>query len=177
MAWRLNRRQAIIWTNTDLLPIRLSRTNFSEIWIKIQQFSFKNMHLKKSSAKCQPFCSGFIVLINRISPPIPPTCRHSTGTLTLRQNGCHFLKHIFLNENVWILIKISLKFVPKAPINNVPALVQIMAWHLSGDKPLSKPMIAYTVCWYTCRPKWVNLMSYTLDYIPPPPPPPPYYPT
>ena len=47
----------------------------------------------------------------------------------------------FLNENVWIPIKISLKFVPKGPINNIPALVQIMAWCHPGDKPLSRPMI------------------------------------
>ena len=49
-----------------------------------------------------------------------------------RQNGRHFaddvLKLIFLNENIWIPIKISLKFVPKGSINNIPALVQIMAW-------------------------------------------------
>ena len=32
-------------------------------------------------------------------------------------------KSILLNENVSISIKISLKFVPKAPINNIPALV------------------------------------------------------
>ena len=32
-------------------------------------------------------------------------------------------KHIFLNEKVWILIKISLKFVSKGPIGNNPALV------------------------------------------------------
>ena len=32
---------------------------------------------------------------------------------------------VFLNENIWILIKISLKFVPKGPINNIPALFQI----------------------------------------------------
>ena len=37
-------------------------------------------------------------------------------------------KCIFLNENVWISIIISLKFVPKGPINNIPALVAIMAW-------------------------------------------------
>ena len=53
------------------------------------------------------------------------------NTLWLRQNGRHFaddiFKCIFLNENVWILIKISLNFVPKDPINNIPALVQIMA--------------------------------------------------
>ena len=48
---------------------------------------------------------------------------------------------IFLNENASISIKISLKFVPKDPINNIPTLVQIMAWRLSGDKPLSEPMM------------------------------------
>ena len=47
-----------------------------------------------------------------------------------------------LNENVWIPIKISLKFVPKCPINNIPAMVQIMAWRRPGDKPLSEPMMA-----------------------------------
>ena len=50
-------------------------------------------------------------------------------------------KSIFLNENVWISINISLKFVPKGPINNIPALVQIMAWRRAGDKPLSEPMM------------------------------------
>ena len=49
-------------------------------------------------------------------------------------------KCIFLNENVWISIKISLKFVPKGPIDNKPALVQVMAWRLRGDKPLPEPM-------------------------------------
>ena len=50
-------------------------------------------------------------------------------------------KCFFLNENLSILIKISLKFVPQGPINNIPALVQIMAWHHPGDKPLSGSMM------------------------------------
>ena len=54
----------------------------------------------------------------------------------------YIFKCIFLNENVWISGKISLKFVPKGPINNIPALVEIMAWRQSGDKPLSEPMLA-----------------------------------
>ena len=62
-----------------------------------------------------------------------------------RQNGRHFaddtLNRIFLNENVRISIKISLKFAPKGPINNIPALVQIMAWRRPGDEPLSEPMM------------------------------------
>ena len=67
------------------------------------------------------------------------------NTLRPRHNGCRFtddtFKCIFLNENAQISIKISLKFVPKGPINNIPALVQIMAWRRSGDKPLSEPMM------------------------------------
>ena len=50
-------------------------------------------------------------------------------------------KRIFLNTNFWIPVKMSLKFVPKCPINNIPALVQIMAWRRSGDKLLSEPMM------------------------------------
>ena len=67
------------------------------------------------------------------------------NTLRPRQNGHHFpddiFKCIFLNENVWIPTKISLKFVPKGPINNIPAMVQIMAWRRLGDKSLSEPMV------------------------------------
>ena len=67
------------------------------------------------------------------------------NTLKPRQDGRHYpddiFKCIFLNENVWISIKFSLKFVPKGPINNIPALVQIMAWRRPGDKPLSEPMM------------------------------------
>ena len=64
------------------------------------------------------------------------------NTLRPRQNGWHFaddtFRCVFMDENVWILINISLNFVPKGPINNIPALVQIMAWRRPGDKPLSE---------------------------------------
>ena len=52
------RRQAIIWTNAGLLSIGPLGTNFSEILIKIQNFSFTKIHLKISSAKWRPFCPG-----------------------------------------------------------------------------------------------------------------------
>ena len=76
----------------------------------------------------------------------PPKCLIIVvNTLRPRQNGRHSpndtFKLIFLNENVRISIKISLKFVPKGPINKIPALVQIMAWRRPGDKPLSEPMM------------------------------------
>ena len=46
-----------------------------------------------------------------------------------------------LQWNDKIPIKISLKFVPKSTISNKPAFVQVMAWHLTGDKPLPEPML------------------------------------
>ena len=66
-------------------------------------------------------------------------------------------KCIFLIENVWISIKSSLRFVPKGPINTIPALLQIMAWHRPGDKPLSEPMMVSVLKHiYVTRPQWVK---------------------
>ena len=81
---------------------------------------------------------------------------HWFRTMRPRQNGRHFadgiFKCIFLNEDIWIFIKISLKFVPKVRINNIPALVQIMALHRPGDKPLSEPMVVSLLTEvYTCH--------------------------
>ena len=72
-------------------------------------------------------------------------CNVQFNTFRPRQHGGRFeddtFKCIFLNENVIISIEISLKFVPKGPINNIPSLVQITAWHQPGDKPSSEAMI------------------------------------
>ena len=84
------------------------------------------------------------------------------NTMRPKQNGHCFpddiFQCIFLNENIWISMNISLKFVPKGPINNIPALVQIMAWHWQGDKPLSEPLMV-RLSMHICitRPQWVNL--------------------
>ena len=96
------------------------------------------------SAKCTPFLRSQCI-----------------NTLRPKQNGRHFpddiFKWIFLNENVWISINISLKFVPRGPINNIPTLVQVMAWRPSGDKPLSEPMMV-SLPTHMCvtRPQWIN---------------------
>ena len=83
------------------------------------------------------------------------------STLRPRHNGHLFpddiFKWVFLNENVCISIKISLKFVPKGPINNILASVQITAWRCPGDKPLSEPMMVWLLT-HICviQPQWVN---------------------
>ena len=63
----------------------------------------------------------------------------------------------FIEWKLWFLIKISLKFIPKGLVNNIPALVQIMAWHQPGDKPLSETMMVRLLT-YICitQPQWVN---------------------
>ena len=83
------------------------------------------------------------------------------NTLRQRQNGRHFadgtFKYISLKENVRILIKISLKFVAKSPIDSIPALFQIMAWRRPGDKPLSEAMMVSLLTHiYVARPQWVK---------------------
>ena len=86
---------------------------------------------------------------------------HVFNTLRPRQNCRRFtddtFKRIFLNENVIISIKISLKFVPKGSINNNPALVQKMAWRRSDDKPIFEPMMV-SLLTHICviRPQWVH---------------------
>ena len=94
-----------------------------------------------------------------------PGNHFNINTLRPSQNGRHFadaiFECIFVNENVWILIEISLKFVPKGPINNIPSLVQIMVWHRPGAKPLSEPMMV-SLLTHICvtRPQWVKMTFY-----------------
>ena len=52
-------------------------------------------------------------------------------------------KCISLNENSWILDNLSVKYVTWDIIDNMAALVQIMAWRRTGDKPLSEAMLLY----------------------------------
>ena len=97
-------------------------------------------------------------------------CNHSSiwyvilDILKPMQNGCHFvddiLNCIFVNKKVWISINISLKFVHRGEINNIPALDQIMAWRRPGDKPLSEPMM-FDLLTHICitRPQWVKGMG------------------
>ena len=117
--------------------------------------------------KKQPLCievnltvayiQGYCDIKSKIEVHIFPNI---LNTLRPRQNGRHsaddVLKCILFNENVWILLKNSLMFVPNGQINNIPSLVQIMAWRRPGDKPLSEPIIV-SLLTHICviRPQWV----------------------
>ena len=123
---------------------------------------WRNLHRDNSIGTKQ--LSNFIWLSFLVGLPL---CKFRVNTSTVlntlrpRQNGRHFLDDIFnwifFNENVLIPITISLKFVPKDPMTNIPALVQKMAWRRPGDKPLSEPMMVkllMLIC--VTRPQWVN---------------------
>ena len=97
---------------------------------------------------------------------LPHICvtRLRLNTWRPRQNTGRFaddrFKCIFLNENIWISLKFSLEFVLRVPINNTPALVQIMAWRQPGDKPLFEPMMV-SILTHICviRPEWFKWLG------------------
>ena len=134
------------------------------IWIGFNLGMDKQLHPMESVDEINYPFSNFNVAevwqwINNFIP--------NFNSLRPRQNVCHFaddlFKCIFLNENVRIAIKISLKFVPKGPINNISALLQIMAWRRPGDKPLSEAMV-FRLLTHICItwPQWVkrHLITY-----------------
>ena len=71
-------------------------------------------------------------------------CRYNQrvfNTLRSRQMDAISETILFINEKFRISNRMSLKFVHKGPIDNIPALVQIMLWRRPGDKPLSEPLL------------------------------------
>ena len=85
-----------------------------------------------------------------------------------RENDWHFtddiFKIIFFNEALWILIKIPPKVVRKDTINNKPALVQVMTWRRTSDKPLSEPNDG-SVYWRIYAPLGLNELRFKFPYF------------
>ena len=79
------------------------------------------------SAKCLAICSGFI-----LKPK--------------QNNGLYFANNIFkcilMNENLGILLRVSLMYMPKDLTANKSALGQKMTWRQTCDKPLYEQVMA-----------------------------------
>ena len=106
--------EVITWSNDDLLSIRHLGTYSNKISFAIQNVSFKKIHFNFWSARWWPFVEA------------------SISTHWGRDKMAAILHTTFLNASSWnknirISHKISLNFVLKVPINNIPALAQIMA--------------------------------------------------
>ena len=105
------RCQAIIWKNARILVIGPLGTNFSEILIGIQTFSFTKMRLKMSSTKWRPFCLGPNLLRNR---KVDGWC-HSwkSFTVVIHDNPYIILYKMFSLVALLVLLFVSF---PVAPI-------------------------------------------------------------
>ena len=77
------RPQAIIGTNAGILSIGPIGTNFSEILIEIDTFSFKKVRLKMLSGKWRPFCFGLNVLTPVFNGLGKDSCKMRQETLKL----------------------------------------------------------------------------------------------
>ena len=107
--------------------------------------------------------TGFDYFILALIMPVNTLNLYCLNTLRMRQDGCHFVddifKCIFVNENIWISLKISLRSVPKIWINNILALVKIMPWRWPGNKPSFEPMMVRLLM-HICiaLPQWVEII-------------------
>ena len=150
----LNANQILIWIS---VPDNKSSLDQVIDWRRIGanplpepvMTQFNNAHMRRSVSMTRMPCDQHIEAETRW----PPFSRR------------HF-KCIFLNENARISLKISLKFVRKIRINNFPALVQIVAWRRSGDKPLTEPIVV-SLLTHICvtRPQWINNNIYEHCYV------------
>ena len=106
--WGISCELTLRWMSLDL-------TNDESTWVQVMAWC--RQATSHYLSHCWP----------RSLSPYGVTRPYWVNTLRLRQNGCRFaddnFKHIFLNENVMISIKISLKCLPKDPINYISTLV------------------------------------------------------
>ena len=139
------RRQAIIWTSAGILLIGPLGTNFSEILIGIQTFSFKKMRLKMSSAKWRPFCLG---------PNVLTRCWISNrGSGDSRCHGAHLMSLI------WNQVMCALTYlIPMLVSNPGETLIPVtsgkgIVW--KGWMDTEKPLASVTPLGYS----WISANS------------------
>ena len=147
------KRNGKLYVKLLIMPTQSSNNQ----WIHITSLGWNwhqhDFHGLNSDSTCR--------IISSLRPNLSWVSRVLVNTLRPKQNGRHFaddtFKCIFLNANVRISIEISLKFVFKGAINNIPALVQIMAWRRPGDEPLSETMLV-SLLTHKCitQPQYVN---------------------
>ena len=116
--------QTITRTSADLLSVKFPRVYF----IEIETFSFKKVHLKMLCTKWQSFSTVVNILTHLPLEKIA----------AISQMFCDAFSWM---KNFVFLIRISPRIVPKGPNDNNPALVQIMAWCWTSNKPLSESML------------------------------------
>ena len=154
--WGFHKMAAILFRSPCVNTLRFPQNGSHFIQVSMCQHT-------EVSTKWQPFYSGLHVSTHWGFHKMAAILFRSPCVNTLRfpQNGGHFIQvsmcqHtevstkwwpfcryficIFLNGKDWIVIKISLMFVPEGQIDE-STLDQVMAWHLSGTKSLPEPIL------------------------------------
>ena len=125
------------------ITIFILTTNVLNAWKKHMWFHFISFTVVKCSV-CEFHAAASLMAASRAGLLDSLTClsRRPQENIGLTHWGRDEIDDILQTTfSIWISIKISPKFVPKGPINNIRALVQIMAWRRPGDKPLSEPIV------------------------------------
>ena len=139
-----------MWTNSFILqPLPISIPNNSSLihitwcipWFRRCRicFSYTNVHWQCRHP--DDFCTA-----NNSSHSlhqlhcVVTSCDSKRGNCMLH-TICKTFTNSLGTPISYIDMSISLKFAPEGRINNIPALVQIMAWCRSSDKSLSEPMM------------------------------------
>ena len=132
----LTLRKQWVWMGMSIAMIGLVVNVGITILVPYHSISNHCNHLKVD-------CKWMISTGDQPSDELQAMMRLQIGA---EKNGWHFVddifRVIFVDENCHILISISLKYVPKSPIDNTPTLVQIMAWRQTSKKPLSESLMA-----------------------------------
>ena len=154
--WPLGDSENVIFNLALLISIFKSSCDDILRWMP-QDLTDNKSTLVQVMAWCRQATSHYLNQCWPRSPtPYGVTRPRWVSTLRPRQNGLHFVD-IFK----FILIQISLKFFHKGPIYNKAALVQIVAWRRTGDKPLSKPVCLLTPLCITrpqrVKPDWWDI--------------------
>ena len=128
----------------------------------INIYIFKQIEFRANM--CRACCLVPSTIHVRISLLYKKIIVHKINRMRPRQSCSQYIddipKHICWNRNVRILIKISLNFVAKCQINNIIALVQIMAWRQPGDKPMSEPMLVSLLTHICVTRPWLAKLQY-----------------
>ena len=117
--------------------------------------SWKKIHqLFRCSIEClrwdsRPDIPGFQSKSTQLINHNRNVCCYNASPFWPGQNGRYLadiiLKCIFLSENIWMSVKISLMIVCECPTDNEATLVWVLAWCRICDKPLYQQILN----WFT----------------------------
>ena len=126
--------------NEQFLPTNCIATNVVVMLICPKLARWRLYAYSKMNTRCH-ICQNTVDVISSWFKKIFVNINTLRPTQNDRCFADEVLEYNLLKGHVWISPKISLKFVPKGQMNNIPALVHVMPWHQSGDRPLYEPVM------------------------------------